>query len=103
MPRRSKGSQSKHDAEVNKLAKELAKKGYDVQADVRGYPQPGTLGGYRPDVVAKKGTERKIIEVETTESVNSARDVQQQKAFRQAARRSKNTTFRRVVVKTEDK
>ncbi len=42
MPRRSKGSQSKHDAEVNKLAKELAKKGYDVQADVRGYPQPGT-------------------------------------------------------------
>ncbi len=94
---RSKRSQSKHNAEVRRIASQLQRKGYDVEADIRGYSQPGTLGGYRPDVVASKGSERKIVEVETPDSVNNARDVAQQKAFRQAANRSKNTTFRRTV------
>ena len=103
MPKRSKGSQSKHDAEVRRVAKDLENKGYKVKADVRGYQKPDTIRGLRPDVVATKGTQRKIIEVETSESKSSARDLQQQRAFRQAANRSKNTTFRRVVVKTEGK
>ena len=103
MARRSKGSQSKHDAEVRRIAKEFKSKGYDVQADVRGYPKPDTIGGLRPDVVATKGDAKKIVEVETPDSLNTARDLQQQSAFREAAKRSKKTTFRRVVVKTEDK
>lgn len=101
MPRRSKGSQSKHDAEVRRVAKDLERKGYDVEADVTGYPRPPTIGGLRPDVVARKGVERKIVEVETSESRSTPRDVEQQRAFRQAANRSKSTTFRRVVVKTD--
>ena len=72
-----------------------------MKADVKGFAQPGTVGGYRPDVVATKGKQRRIIEVETTESVSSARDLAQQSAFRSAANRSKNTTFRREVVKTK--
>lgn len=102
MPRRSKGSQSKHDAEVRRIAKEYKQKGYDVQADVGGYGRPDTIGGLRPDVVARKGVERKIVEVETSESRNTPRDLDQQRAFRQAANRSKNTTFRRIVIKTDD-
>lgn len=94
---RGKKSQSKHDARVREVAKKYEKQGYDVKADVSGFPQPGTIGGYRPDVLAKKGREQKIVEVETVESVDSARDVKQQRAFRQAAKRAANTTFRREV------
>jgi hypothetical protein len=48
-------------------------------------------------VIAKKPGERKVIEVETPDSVGSARDEGQRKAFRQAADRSKKTTFRREI------
>lgn len=94
---RKKSTQSKHDAEVRLVARDLERKGFDVQADVRGFPKPKTLGGYRPDVIAKKGAERRIVEVETPDSLNSTRDVEQQRAFRAAANRSKNTIFRRTV------
>ena len=71
MPRRGKRSQSKHDAEVRRIAKELKDKGYEVQADIRGYGRPDTIGGMRPDVIARKGVERKIVEVETSETSSS--------------------------------
>lgn len=102
MAKRSKGSQSKHDAEVRRIANNLKKKGFDVKADVKGFAQPQTMGGYRPDVIATKGTQRKIYEIETSESRASARDQKQQKAFRNAANRSKNTTFARKVLKTKE-
>ena len=95
---RTKRSQSKHDAEVKRIAIEFEKKGYDVKADIQGYSRPETIGGYRPDVFAQKGKKRKIVEVETSESVKCARDVAQQQAFRNAANRSNNTTFKRTIV-----
>ena len=94
---RSRKSQSKHDKRVGKVARRYEAQGFDVKADVGGFSRPGTIGGYRPDVVAKKGRERKIVEVETPESVDCARDVKQQQAFRQAAGRSVDTTFRRDI------
>ena len=96
MPR-SKKSQSKHDSEVRRLARELLDKGYEVEADIKGFKQPKTIGGYRPDVIGNKGKERKIIEVETQDSKDSSRDQKQKQAFRGAANRSKNTTFRRII------
>ena len=96
MPR-SKRSQSKHDAEVRRIAKQKQNQGYNVKADVPNFKQPDTIGGYRPDVVAEKGRRREIFEVETPDSKDSARDKGQQKAFSQAAKRAKNTTFRRKV------
>ena len=100
MTQRSMTSQSKHDSAVRRIARDLKAKGYDVRADVTGFFQPRTFGGYKPDVVATKGKYRKIIEVETTESVASARDIAQQSAFRRIANRSQNTVFRRDIVKT---
>ena len=94
---RSKRTQSKHDTEVQAIAKKLEKQGYNVQADVPGFQQPKTIGGYRPDVIAKKGNQRKIVEVETPDSAKSTRDLNQQKAFQQAANRSQNTTFKRTI------
>jgi len=95
---RSKNSQSKHDAEVRKIAKSYKKKGYKVTADLKGFKKPDTIGGYKPDVVAKKGKEKKIFEVETRDTVNSARDLNQKNAFKKAANRGQNTTFTRKVV-----
>lgn len=96
---RTRASQSKHDHKTRSVAVKLERQGYKVKADVPGFEQPGTIGGYRPDVVAKKGSQRKIVEVETPDSVNSARDKGQQQAFRQAANRSRNTTFRREITR----
>ena len=95
---RTKGSQNKHDNKVLSEAKKLDRQGFDVKADVSGFPQPNTLGGYRPDIIATKANQRKIIEVETQESKDSMRDKKQQQMFRQVAKRSKNTTFRRIVI-----
>ncbi len=94
---RSKRGQSKHNSQVRKDVEKLVDQGFKVKADITGYQQPGTIGGYRPDYVATKGQKRIIGEVETGDSVDSARDQKQQKAFQQAAKRSKNTSFRRKV------
>ena len=98
MARRSNQQQSRHDAEVARIAEYYKKQGYKVKADVKGYAQPDTIGGYRPDVVAKQGSTRRIVEVETKQSAEGARDRKQQAAFRRSASRSKATTFRRKVV-----
>ena len=94
---RSKTAQSKHDSQVRKEVKKLENAGYEVKADIPGYGQPGTIGGYRPDYVAQKGKQRIVGEVETLDSVDSSRDQKQQKAFEQAAKRRKNTTFNRTI------
>jgi hypothetical protein len=96
---RSKRSQSKHDSQVRSIARKLEKQGYNVKADIKGYPKPNTIGGYRPDVVATKGGSRKIYEVETVDSKDTARDLSQQKEFRKAAARSNDTTFKRTIVR----
>ena len=63
MATRSKKSQSKHDAEVRKIANDLKQKGYEVDADVKGFKKPDTIGGYRPDVVATKGAQKKSMKL----------------------------------------
>ena len=95
---RTKKSQSEHDAKVKEIANKLKNDGYEVQADVTGFPQPLTISHVRPDVVAKKRKEKIIVEVETNESVDSARDQKQQEKFEAAAARSKNTKFVRKVI-----
>ena len=96
---RNEKLQTDHDALVRKIAGQLDKQGYDVQADVGGFPQPDTIGGLRPDVIAKKPGERKIIEVETPDSLKDARAEKQRQAFKEAADRSKKTTFSRRVAR----
>ncbi len=94
---RSNRSQSKHDKKVECLAKNLERQGFDVQADIKGYKQPDTIGGVRPDVVGTQPGERRVYEVETKDSVDSARDQKQQAEFKKQADRSKKTTFKRFM------
>ena len=97
--KRNKQSQTKHDSLVKRISKELENKGFTVEADVPGYHSPSSIRGYRPDIVAQKGKSRRIIEVETPDSISSIRDKKQQTAFRNTANRSKHTTFTRRVAK----
>ena len=96
---RSKGPQSKHDAEVARIAKRHEQQGFKVKADILGFQKPDTIGGYRPDVVATKPGQRKIFEVETPDSADGTRAQGQKQAFKAAAERSKKTTFNRKVTR----
>jgi hypothetical protein len=95
---RTQKSQSKHDKEVMKIALKHKKQGFDVRADAPGFTPPKSIDGYRSDVVATKGKQTIIIEVETKDSVDSSRDRKQQQAFGRVAARRKNTTFKRKIV-----
>ncbi|HJX34491.1 MAG TPA: hypothetical protein VJ373_04875 [Desulfatiglandales bacterium] len=95
---RSLGSQRAHDAEVRRIAERLKRQGFNVKADVEGFQKPSTFGGLRPDVVAGKGAQRKIYEVETKDSVDTTRNEKQKIEFRNVADRSKSTTFKRVII-----
>ena len=96
---RTKSSQLKHDSAVRREANELKKQGWGVKADVRGFSQPETINGVRPDIIAKKGEKTKIIEFETPDSKNTDRDKEQQEKFRKEANKSKDTTFTRKIAK----
>ena len=96
---RGQSSQSKHDRKVQQIARDYKARGYNVSADAAGYPQPPTIGGYIPDVVATKGGHQTIVEVETPDSVNSPRDIAQQGAYLRDARRSERRHYKRIVTK----
>jgi Holliday junction resolvase len=94
---RPKVSQSKHNQEVLKEARELQREKYKVYADIKGYKKPPRRERFIPDIIAKKGKEEIIIEVETTDSANSPRDLAQQEAFKKAAKKS-GAKFKRKIV-----
>lgn len=94
MAKRTSSKQTKHDTKVNQIAKQLQRQGYEVRADLPGYPCPAPIGkGKRvPDIEAKRGARRKIIEVETPETVE--RDKEQHTVFRRSAAQKRNTSFK---------
>ena len=93
MPKRSKYEQSCHNKSVRRSAGHLKANGWKVQADVRGYDQPDSIcvdnECRRPDIIAKKGRETRIIEWETPKSYD--KDRAQHSVFRKYARRHNNT------------
>ena len=99
MMARSKKSQSKHNTTVKQLAKQYQQKGYNVKADIGGYRKPDTITGVRPDIIAEKSGHKTVVEVETKDSVDSKRDVQQQQAFKNWSRESEKKHYKRVVTK----
>jgi hypothetical protein len=95
---RSEQSQADHDRRVKSLAENLIRQGFSVQADLKGYDQPSTFNGLRPDVIGRKpGGERVIYEVETRDSVSTPQADRQKNAFEEAAVRNPKTTFRRYM------
>ena len=95
---RSKSQQTKHDEKVASLARGYKNRGFKVKADLPGYPKPNPIGGTGriPDIEATKPGTRHIVEVETENTVIAHKD--QQKSFRQSARRRRRTKYRQVVI-----
>ena len=94
---RSKKSKSTHNTTVKKLAKQYKQKGYKVKADIEGWEKPDTIRGVRPDIIAEKGGHKTAVEVETKDSVDSKRDLQQQKAFKNWSKDTDTKHYKRVV------
>lgn len=98
--RRNRRSQSKHDREVSRIARSYRRRGYKVRADnVPNFSDPAKgIGGYVPDVVAKKNGHTTVVEVETPDSVNTKRDRGQRRAFKRWANYKKSRHFRKKII-----
>ena len=94
---RSKRSQSRHNGLVRRLAKEYKAKGYKIEADIKGYDQPRTVRGLRPDLMVEKSGHKTLIEVETPDSLGSKRDEKQQQVFKNWSTGSSMKHYRRVM------
>ena len=97
MAKRTRKKQSQHDQEVKRLARTLTREGWYVQADLPGYEQPKPVGdkGRIPDIEATKRGATRLIEVETTDSIE--KDKQQIRSFRSSVAKRKRTTFDLVI------
>lgn len=93
MAKRKPKQQSIHDRHVRKRARKLKKQGWDVEADISGFEQPEPIGnqGKIPDIVATKSGAKKIIEVETPDTVQ--KDKKQHEVFSRSAGQKKRATF----------
>ena len=85
MTKRQPHKQSRHDAKVRSLARQLEREGWDVQADLPGEDRPDPIGqrSHIPDIVARKRGAERIIEIETDDTLQ--RDKRQHEAFRRRA------------------
>ena len=90
---------SSHDKKVSRVAGGYKAQGYKVQADLPGQPKPQTIGGRRPDVIAKKGRDIRVIEVETPASAGKPHARAQAKTLRTWAKTSPNRSFRTTKTK----
>jgi len=88
-----------HQRAVRRTARELEGDGWNVRADVGHWPNPPTIAGRQPDVVATKRGSRRIIEVETKTTAHQ----DQHETFRRHAGQKSNTVFIGYVADSEGK
>ena len=96
MNKRTKTRQKKHDEIVLRSAEWYEGRGYKVNADLPDYNKPKNIGGYVPDLIAKKGKKEIVLEVETKNT--NELDKEQQKAFKEYSGRGKERTFRKKII-----
>lgn len=89
MANRGQREQSAHDTRVQSHANQLESLGWNVRADLSGWPRPATINGRRPDIIATKSGHTKIVEVET----DRGDDKKQHEKFRRHAGQKPNTQF----------
>jgi hypothetical protein len=72
MMKRDHEEESLHYLMINVLVDSLEKEGFVVYADHVGdlRSKPASLGGYTPDIEARRGNEVRLIEVETRSTIN---------------------------------
>lgn len=83
---RTKEGQEKHDRGVLNVGNEAVNRGWlTVFVDLPGYQKPPMISGFIPDVYAHNGYRELVVEVETSDTINSQHTTQQCAAFRQWA------------------
>ena len=65
MEKRKTKEQKGHDECVREIASELKRDQWDVKANVEGEEKPSKIGGFTPDIEARKGCLGRICEVLT--------------------------------------
>ena len=93
---RTKQGQKKHDTGVANSANWYKARGYKVEADLPGEKKPKNIGGFVPDLIAKKNSKEIIVEVETKKTAKT--DTEQQAAFKKYANNSSQRTFKKKIV-----
>ncbi len=96
MKKRTKTGQRNHDETVLKTANWYKSQGYNVKADLPEHTKPKDIGGFIPDLIARKKGREVIVEIETKDT--DKKDFQQQEAFKNYASKDKSKTFRKKVV-----
>jgi len=93
MPKRSPQKQSRHNSKVRSIARKLKREGWNVKADIPGFDTPDPIGKNNliPDITAQKRGSKRIIEVETPETME--KDKKQHETFRRSAGQQKRTKF----------
>ena len=93
MPKRTKSRQTKHNAKIGSLARRYKRDGWTVKADLAGHDRPEPIGKEKriPDLVVQKRGAKRIIEVETPETLTKEKD--QQATFSRSAGQQERTTF----------
>lgn len=96
MKKRTKVGQKRHDEGVKQSADWYKSRDFKVKADLPGEEKPKKIGGFIPDIIAKKGKKEIVIEIETRQTANT--DKEQQQAFRDYANKKKDRTFRKKII-----
>lgn len=65
-------TRERHDREVKRAAKEKLREGFDVAADIAGWPKPPVTNGRRVDVFAMRGRSVKMIEIEHEHTLDTS-------------------------------
>lgn len=94
--KRTKTGQKKHDTGVLKAVRYYEDQGFKVKADLPDHKKPKKIGGYIPDVIATKGPNEVVVEVETKASME--KDTKQREAFDKYADKNNKTRFRTKIV-----
>lgn len=79
---RTAAEQTRHDRMVAILAREYARKGYRVAAELDGFPAPAAIEGAVPDLFAEGEGRAVVVEVETRDTLFGGEYEAEHKAFR---------------------
>lgn len=67
MPKKQTKKPNSHDEAVKAVAEELKKDKWDVEANLENWKKPSEIGNHLPDILAKKGSLKRICEIATEE------------------------------------
>ncbi|OGN32789.1 MAG: hypothetical protein A3A29_01825 [Candidatus Ryanbacteria bacterium RIFCSPLOWO2_01_FULL_47_79] len=96
MAKRGKIGQARHDGKVQQRLNHYKDQGFSVKADLPDRAKPRKIGGRIPDIVAKKGKQLIVEEIETASTKNSDKD--QQTRLREGTKKL-GGTFKIIIAK----